>query len=70
MTCLSHEDLALERERLENEDNLLNETRDEAAELDKRREYVRIQIEKKFPETADKETSFIARPDQTVKFVA
>ena len=74
---MSYSDLALERERLDNEDNLLDETNDETVEFDKRREYVRILMEKKFPEIGDKETSFINRPeahyiapDQTTDFVA
>ena len=70
---MSHSDLALERERLENEENLLDERTDETVELDKRREYIRILMGKKFPGIGDKETSFIDRPkhpDQTVDFVA
>ena len=34
---MSYSDLALEREKLENEENLLDETTDETMELDKRR---------------------------------
>ena len=35
---MSYSDLALECEKLENEENLLDETTDETVELDKRRE--------------------------------
>ena len=58
---MTYEDLNLEREKLENEDNLLDETIDETVELDKRREYVKYLLDTKFSNEVT-ETSFPTLP--------